>query len=99
MATTTLTGNVLYSDVEGAVLMTRMVRVIAIFWVADETSGKDIATDDDFLLSSQTGMRIIGKRASFIGDDLGVVFGHPGVPFDGLTITTMDGGVCYVVID
>ncbi len=96
--TTTLTGNVLYSDATGA-LATTMVRVLAIFWVADQTGNKDIAADDDFFLSSQTGMRIIGKMASFAGDDLGVVFGLPGVPFDGLTITTMGGGVCYVVID
>ena len=91
-----LTGHVLYSDAAAA-LTTKQCRVIGIFWIADQTENKDIAADDDFLLSDGNGDRIIGKRASFIGDDLGVTYG-PGLPCKGVTITTMDGGVCYVWI-
>jgi len=93
----TLTGNVLYSD-GAATLTSNRCRVTGIFWTADDTSEKDIATDDDFLLSDSNGDRIIGKKASFIGDDLGIVH-NPGLPCNGVTITTMDGGVCYVWIE
>lgn len=88
-------GSLHYSATTGT-LVTGVAHVIGIFWIADQVGGEDIATDDNFLLSDTDGYRIIGKMASFIGDDLGVVIPPPGLKVDGVVITTMDGGVCYV---
>ena len=75
------------------------VRIRNIDWVSDEGSGKDIAADDDFLLSDTGGNRIIGKRGEFAGDDFRDGPYTPGILSDGFTVTTMDGGVCYVTFD
>ena len=97
MATTTTDHPYKYTDTEGAVLATTGQQYITmIAWVEDETSNKDIAADDDFLLSDSKGNRIIGKRAAFAGDDLGIVVGYPGLPVDGITVTALNGGVVYV---
>lgn len=89
--------NVKYFDTTVGASITGIVKVIAIYWVSDQTSGKDIAADDDFLVSDGSGHRIIGKRAEDVGDDMGIVFPQPFVT-NGLVITTMDGGVCYVYV-
>lgn len=89
--------NVKYFDTTSGATLTGIVKVIAIYWVSDQTTDKDIAADDDFLVSDGNGHRIIGKRAEATGDDLGIVFPQPFVS-NGLVITTMDGGVCYVFV-
>ena len=99
MATTTTDHPYKYTDTAAAVLATTgQQRITMIAWVEDQTSGKDIAADDDFLLSDSKGNRIIGKRAAFAGDDLGIT---PAVPLvvDGITVTTLDGGVVYVWVE
>jgi len=95
-----LTTNVLYSEVTAATaLTTKDCTIIGIFWTSDPNvhSENDIAADDDFLLSDKNGNRIISKRAEFAGDDLGITPCMP-LPVSGVTVTTMDGGVCYVWI-
>ena len=93
---TTQTGQpYLYADAAADVLATGTKEILMIAWVSDQASGKDIAADDDFLLSDANGNRIIGKRAEVAGDDLGLVPCQP-LPVNGITVTTMDGGVCYV---
>ena len=72
-------------------------RIIGVYWVSDQVAGDDIAADDDFLLSNAAGARFIGKRAEAAGDGLEVTFGYPGVPVVGLTLTTLDGGVVYII--
>ena len=98
--TTTIdtTGHRFYTDSTGQGV-SGLVRIRSIFWVSDEGSGKDIAADDDFLLSDTGGNRIIGKRSEFAGDDFRDGPYTPGIPSDGFTVTTMDGGVCYVTFD
>lgn len=86
----------MYTDTAGQVITTDIIEVIAILWVSDQAAGKDIATDDDFLLSDKNGQRIVGKRAKFAGDDLAPPLPKPFWA-NGLTVTTMDGGVCYVI--
>lgn len=87
-----------YTDTEGQGV-TGPVRIRSIKWVSDQGSGKDIAADDDFLLSDKRANRIIGKRAEFAGDDFNDGIYNPGIPSDGFVVTTMDGGVCYITFD
>ena len=68
----------------------------AIAWVADQAAGSDIAANDDFLLSDSAGNRIVGKRATFAGDGLEMYHFPEGYNVNGLTLTTIDGGVCYL---
>lgn len=84
----------LYADTTGT-LITGDQKVTMIAWVSDQASNKDIAADDDFLLSDTLGHRIIGKQAKFAGDDLCITPCKP-LPVKGLSVTTMDGGVLYV---
>lgn len=93
------TGNPLYFDAtSGASVTGEFMRILAVTWVSDGGADLDIAADDDFLLSDSSGNKIAGKRAEAAGDDFGLVFGYPGFPVNGVTVTTMDGGVCYVYL-
>lgn len=88
----------LYADATGVLVTgTHYIKMIA--WVSDQASTKDIAADDDFLLSDADGNRIIGKRAEFAGDDLGITVPGNPMPVNGITVTTMDGGVVYVWVE
>jgi len=49
------------------------------------------------LLSDAAGNRIIGKRAEAAGDGLEWHF-PAGFSCEGMTMTTIDGGVCYIFI-
>ena len=88
----------LYFDSTTGASITGERKIIGVFWVEDQTSAKDIAADDDFLLSDADGNRIVGKRAAGAGDDLAITPCRPLV-VDGITVTTMDGGVCYIWLD
>ena len=66
-------------------------------WVSDEASGRDIDTDDDFLLVDKNGFTIASKRASAPGDDLGKSFGTP-IPVDGLELKKLNGGICMIYL-
>ncbi len=74
----------------------KQVSLKAVAWLADQVAGKDIAIDDDLLISDANGGRIIGKRASSIGDGLEMYHFPEGYYCDGLTVTTIDGGVLYL---
>lgn len=88
-------GKVLYFDTTTGASVTGMQQIIGVFWASDGGATLDIATDDDFLLSDAKGNRIIGKRAKFAGDDLGITPSRPLI-VDGITLTTLDGGVVYI---
>ncbi len=66
-------------------------------WVSDQAAV--MAADNDFLFSDSKGNRVRGKRASFAGDDYQYGPFNPGVPMEGLVITTMDSGYFYVTFD
>ena len=85
--------NRLYFDA-AAQAITGVKYIIGIFWVSDESA--DIAADDDFLLLDTNDEKIIGKRAEFAGDDLGITIARPGLPVDGIKVSKLDGGYCYV---
>jgi len=89
--------NVKYFDTTSGASVTGTLRIMAIFWTSDSGANLDIAENDDFLLSDSNGHRIIGKRAEAAGDDLGIIFPKPLV-VNGITVTTLDGGVCYVIV-
>lgn len=80
-------------------LAEKSVNLKAIAWLNDQASGCDIAADDDMLLSDGNGNRIIGKRAVFAGDGIEMYHFPENFACDGLVMTTLDGGVCYIFID
>jgi hypothetical protein len=91
-------GSRFYTDTAGqGVSGTVYIREIK--WVGDQASGKDIAATDDFLVSDSYGTRIVGKRAISDGDDFKDGPYNPGIPSEGFTVTTMDGGVCYITFE
>jgi hypothetical protein len=90
-----LTTNPIFLDTAG-VVHTATCSPKAVAWVSDQASNCDIAADDDFLISDANGGRIIGKRAEEAGDGFDMVFFPPNYTCEGLTLTTIDGGVCYL---
>ena len=85
----------LYFDTTTDATITGKMMIIGIFWTAN--SGSEIVTDNDFLLSDSDGDPIIGKRAKAAGDDLGIQFpSDDPLVTNGITVTTMDGGVCFI---
>ncbi len=87
----------LYFDTTTNATITGKLMIIGIFWTSNGGGNLDIAADDDFLLSDSDGDPIIGKRAEADGDDLGVQFpSDDPLVTNGITVTTMDGGVCYI---
>ena len=71
-------------------------QLLGIFWTSDESTGNDIAADDDFLLTDGDGLRIAGKRAESAGDDFGVVISYPGLPVKGIKVKKSDGGILTI---
>lgn len=90
------TTNPIFCDTAGVLKTGKITFIRAIAWVSDQASNCDIAADDDLLLSDSTGVRIIGKRASFSGDGLEMYHFPQDYIVNGLTMTTIDGGVCYI---
>ncbi len=88
------TGNPLRFDntTNASVTGTRLVQAIA--WVGI-ASTDDIVADDEFQLTDASGNVIIEKRAAAAGDDLFITFPAP-IPFSGLIVSALDGGVCYI---
>lgn len=84
-----------YTDTAGAIVFSGLKKLLGWHWSNDQAAGKDIAADDDFLISDTNGDRISGKRAIVAGDDLLMPISHAGITVNGLTVTTMDGGVFY----
>jgi len=96
MAAVTSGTNFLFFDA-AAQATDELLRVLGIFWVSYTGTGLDIASADVFLLTDGNSKTIIGKRAEAAGDGLEITFGFPGLPVKGLTVTTMGGGVCWVI--
>lgn len=97
--TNVLTGETLYFDSTTTASVTGIRRILGIVWTSSSESERDIAADDDLLVTEASGKYIIGKRAEFAGDDLGYNWARPGKKVDGITITTMGGGVCYIYLN
>jgi len=89
--------NVYYFDTTVGAAVTGLVSIIAIYWTSNEGSNLDIAADDDWLISDSDGHKIAGKRAETDGDDFGIVFPYP-LKVNGVTVTTMEGGVCFIYV-
>jgi len=88
--------NVIYFNAAAQTLATIRFRIKAIVWVSSEGAGLDIAADDDMLLSDGEGNKIVGKRAEAAGQGLELAL-PGGLDVMGLTATTLDGGVLYVI--
>ncbi len=93
-----VTTNPILCDTAGVLKVDEPTYLKAIAWVSDQASGSDIAADDDMLLSDSDGNRIIGKRASFAGDGLEMWHFPEHYCVNGLTMTTIDGGLCYIFL-
>ena len=86
-------GNPLKFDATGSVAGTMTIQAIA--WVGDQATNENIAADDDMLVTDTGGRRIVGKRAIAAGDDLFVSF-PLGLRVDGVKVTALDGGLCFI---
>lgn len=87
--------NPIKCDTAGVLKPAGLIHPKAILWT--DVDGNEIQDDEDILLSDSEGMEVIGKRASAAGD--GLQFTFPEDYFcDGLTMTTIDGGVAYIYI-
>ena len=71
-------------------------KILGIFWTSDETTGKDIAADDDMYLMDGNNLKIISKRAVSAGDDVGITIGYPGLPVTGFKVRDLDGGTLTI---
>lgn len=79
---------------------TTMFRIREISWVSDEGSGLDIAADDDLLIANGDSTQVLySRRAEATADNPPVFLGDKGIITDGISITTMDGGVLYIYGD
>lgn len=97
MAVFTQGTGMLYYTATAAQAETGRFRIMGVYWMSDQAANKDIAANDDFLLSDAAGNRIAGKRAEAAGDGLELSLAKPQF-VNGFTVTTMDGGVCYIWI-
>ncbi len=87
-----LTGNPIFIDtVNGAV--TRKMDIMAIFW--EGIAANEIIADNDFEIVDNNALPIISKRAEGNGDGLELVFTKP-FPVNGIKVTAIDAGVCYI---
>jgi len=92
----TITGNWWVLDTPGVTVLETGDRVIqAIAWVSNSVSAKDIADNDEFVLTDAASKAIISKKAEAVGQGLEVSFPH-GLEVTGLILPTMGGGICYI---
>lgn len=89
--------NPIFCDTAATLKPSMPINLKAIAWVGDQVAGKDIAALDDMLLSDSNGTKLIGKRAETAGDGMEWFFPDNFV-VDGLVMTTLGGGVCYIYI-
>jgi hypothetical protein len=92
-----LTSNPLFIDT-AAGAVTGMKFVLGIAWLGTEAANKDIAANDDFAVTTSAGAVIVEKRAAAAGDDLAIMF-PKAVPFEGLIVSKLDGGVCFIYLE
>jgi len=88
--------NPYYFDTTTGASVDKKMKIVAILWTSNSGGSLDIAADDDFVLQDSNGSVIASKRAEAAGDGLELSFGFPGLWVDGISVTTMDGGVCHV---
>ena len=94
-----LTGKYLYFHTTTLASITGWHRILGIYWVSYTGAGLDIAVNDVFLLSDSNGLKITGKMAKAVGDGLEINFPPPGRQVDGITVTTLGGGVCFIHLE
>ena len=90
-----ITGNPYVLDTAEAVTTTNVI-VKSIVWTG--TEGSALAADNDFAITDANGKIIIEKRAAFAGDDLHLPLPMGGIPYSGITVSKLDGGICYLYI-
>ena len=90
-----LTTNPLVCDTAG-VLLTGLVKPKALSWRS--TEAKALVAANDLVLSKASGAVITGKRATFDGDGIEMQHFPDGFTVDGLTLTTIDGGILSIYL-
>jgi hypothetical protein len=94
--TNSLDSNLLYFDSAGTAYSNKDVRIAGIFWTEGDAAGQDIAADDVFELTDESGQSIIKKTAATAGDELVITYSPPGLPAKGIVLANLDGGICHV---
>ncbi len=92
-----LTGSVLFLGSVINASVAGIFSIKAILWEGDETSGRDIASNDSLLIVDSNGMRITGKQAKGTGDGLELFLEYP-IIVNGITVSIIDGGVLYIYV-
>jgi hypothetical protein len=67
-------------------------------WTWLNTEHNDIAANDDFKITDAAGTILVEKRAVAAGDDLAFFF-PKAIPFNGLTVAELDGGLCLIYLE
>lgn len=93
-----LVNNPIFIDTVSGGAVTGIKYVLGIAWLGTEAANADIAANDDFAVTTTAGATIVEKRAAAAGDDLVIMF-PKAIPFDGLTVSKLDGGVCYIYLE
>ncbi len=91
-----LNANPLFVDTTNGA-KTGLMRISCITWTGTQTGGKDIAANDDFLVTTTAGDSICSKRAIAAGDDFVVNFIPPYIA-EGIIVEDLDGGVCHIFV-
>jgi hypothetical protein len=77
-------------------LLNKMSYVERVEWVSNEAGAKDIAADDDMLVTNYAGNDLYSKRAEFAGDDYTTGKINPPDPVLGIKILKLDGGIMKI---
>ena len=88
-------GDPLIIDTAGVTELEGACVIQAIFWVSNSVAGKDIAADDDFVVTDSDDRVIVSKRAE-TSSDWGNFVWPQGKKVSGIKVTTMGGGICYI---
>ncbi len=88
--------NPIYVDATG-VITGDVTTIQGVLWVSDETASDDIAAADFFELTDKHGHILASKTAAYAGDDLYTPF-PKGLVCDGITCSSIDGGICFIYL-
>lgn len=94
-----LNGNPLFFDTTTNATANNVHMINAIVWVSNEEVNRDIAIDDDLIITDGNNNKFISKRAEVAGQGLEITFPYPIKPAQStINVTAIDGGVLYIYV-
>ncbi len=92
-----MTGNPIVVNSSTGAVVTDTYSIKVILWEQDQATNQGIMANDSLLITDNNGKRITGKQAKGTGDGLELFFEYP-LPVNGITVSTLDGGVLYIYV-